>query len=176
MFRHDLASYSAYMMQTRIPQLKHRLPSEPTQAYQQAVYDACLVVFSAGFSGGHEDLFRDDGAVGFGDFPFFQLAGDDLFDLVLEAEGNAGDVRGGHCGFNAIIRVRRKHWARKSAGASAIGRIERDYVAGTPRGWGGFGRLRRRASSSAPCLRVGSMDVVRLGTRSNCYGRSVRSS
>lgn len=105
MFGHDFAGYGPHVVEICVPEFEHRLPFEPPQAHEQAVDDARLVILTARFFGGEDDLFRDDGAVGFCDLPFLQLAGDDLFDLVFEAEGDAGDVFGGHGGFDAVIGV-----------------------------------------------------------------------
>lgn len=52
-----------------------------------------------------DDFLRDDGAVGFCDFVFFNLAGDDLLDLVLEPESNFGDIDGGNGGLNYVIPI-----------------------------------------------------------------------
>lgn len=45
---------------------------------------------------GLDDFVRDDGAVGFCDFVFFNLARDDLLDLVLEPKSNFSDIDGGN--------------------------------------------------------------------------------
>lgn len=83
LLRHDLASCRADVVQIGVPQFEHGLPLEPAQAHEEAVYDAGAVILPASFFGGHDDLLRYDGAVGFCDFPFLELAGDDLFDLEL---------------------------------------------------------------------------------------------
>ena len=83
---------------------------EPAKAHEQAVDDTCLVVFPACFFGRSDYLGCYDGTVGFGDFPFFEVAGDDLFDLVFETEGNFGDVFGRHCGFDDVVGIGRKDY------------------------------------------------------------------
>ncbi len=50
------------------------------------------MILSAGFLGRMQDMTSDDGAVGFGDLPFFHLIRDDLLDEVFQSEGNLGDV------------------------------------------------------------------------------------
>lgn len=95
-------------MQIRIPELYVGLSLEPAEADEQAVNDACLVVFSTSFPGRSNDLIGNDGAVGFGDFPLFELAGYDLFYLVFETERDFGDVFRRHCGFNEIVGIGRK--------------------------------------------------------------------
>lgn len=52
-----------------------------------------------------DDFVCDDGAVGFGDFVFFNFARDDLFNLVLEPESNLGDVDSGNGGLNDVIPI-----------------------------------------------------------------------
>ena len=70
-------------MQIRIPELEDRLALEPALADEQAVDDAALIVLPTGFFGGEDDFLGDDGRIGLGDFPFLELAGNDLFDLIL---------------------------------------------------------------------------------------------
>ena len=53
------------------------------------------MLFAASFSGSLDDFFGYDGAQRVGDDGLFELAGDDKFDLVLEAEGDFGDLDGG---------------------------------------------------------------------------------
>lgn len=48
---------------------------------------------------------RDDGAVGFDDFVFFNFARDDLFNLVLEPKSDFGDVDSGDGGLNDLIPI-----------------------------------------------------------------------
>lgn len=92
-------------MQIGVPELDVGLPLEPAKADEQAVDDAGLVLFPTRFSGRSNDVGGNDGAVGFGNFPFFELAGDDLFDLVFEPERDFGDVFRRHRGFNEIVRI-----------------------------------------------------------------------
>lgn len=90
------------MEQIRIPELQHGLPLEPAIADQQAVDDACGMVFAArGLSGG-DDGWGDYGGMGFGDEGFFELAGDHLLDLVLQTERDFGDGSGGKGGGDEI--------------------------------------------------------------------------
>lgn len=63
------------------------------------------MILSAGLFGGLDDVFRYDGGIGLCDFPFFKFAGDDLFDLVLETEGDAGDVFGRHGRFDEVTGI-----------------------------------------------------------------------
>lgn len=92
-------------MQISIPELYVGLSLEPAKADEQAVDDACLVVFSTCFPGRSNDLVGNDGAVGLGDFPLFERAGDDLFYLVFETERDFGDVFRRHRGFNEIVGI-----------------------------------------------------------------------
>ena len=52
-----------------------------------------------------DDFMRNDGAVGFGDFIFFNFARDDLFNLVLEPESDFGDIVSGNGGLNDVIPI-----------------------------------------------------------------------
>lgn len=52
-----------------------------------------------------DDFVRDDGAVGFSDFIFFNLTRNDLFNLVLESESDFGDVDSGNSGLDNVISI-----------------------------------------------------------------------
>lgn len=105
LFSHDLASCCSDVVEVGIPELDTSLAFEPAVTDEEAVDYAASVAFPAGLPCGLDDLLGDDGAVGFGDLPFFELAGDDLFDLVLETESDFGDIFGGHCGFHEVVGI-----------------------------------------------------------------------
>ncbi len=108
--RHDFTCYRSYIVQIGVPELDVGLSLEPAQADEQAVDDAGLMLFPTRFPGRSNDVGGDDRAVGLGDFPFFELAGDDLFDLVFEPERDFGDVFRRHRGFNEIVRIGGEDW------------------------------------------------------------------
>lgn len=82
-------------MQIRIPELQRSLPLKPPLTYQQAVHHARLVIIPSRFPCRSAYLACYNGRIGFCDLPFFELAGNDLLDLILEAECNFGDFDGG---------------------------------------------------------------------------------
>ena len=90
------------MEQICIPELQHGLPPEPAVANQQAVDDACGMVFAAGGLGGGDDGRGDDGRMGLCDLGFFELAGNHLLDLVFQTERDFGDGSGGQGGGDEI--------------------------------------------------------------------------
>lgn len=61
------------------------------------------MVGAAGRFCGEDYLFGDYGRVGFGDFPFFELAGDDGADLVAEAEGDLRYYAGRDSGVEGVV-------------------------------------------------------------------------
>jgi hypothetical protein len=61
---------------------------------QQAEDDTGIVFGRACLSRRVQDGVGDDAAVGFGNLILGQFAGYDLFDLVLEAQGDYGDIFG----------------------------------------------------------------------------------
>lgn len=73
------------------------------------------MVLPAGVFGGLDDVFRYHGGIGLCDFPFFEFAGDDLFDLVFQAEGDAGDVFGRHGGFDEVAGILREDYGYRLA-------------------------------------------------------------
>lgn len=97
----DFASSCAEIVQIGIPELEQSLSSEPMLAYQQTVDDTGAVVLIgagdlAGGLGSLDDGGGDDIAVGSGDAIFGQFAGNDLFELVFQAEGSECDLLGGN--------------------------------------------------------------------------------
>ena len=102
LFGKDLARDRAHIVQICIPEFQHGLPLEPAVADQQAEDDTCGVFFAAGGLGGGDDGRGDDGGMGFCDFGFFELAGDDLLDLVFQTESDFGDGSGRKGGGNEI--------------------------------------------------------------------------
>lgn len=67
------------------------------------------MLFATGLLCSLDDFVRDDGAIGFDDFVFFNFARDDLFNLVLEPKSDFGDVDSGNGGLNDLIPIRRKN-------------------------------------------------------------------
>lgn len=67
------------------------------------------MLFATGLLCSLDDFVRDNWAVGFDDFVFFNFARDDLFNLVLEPESDFGDVDSGNGGLNDVIPIRRKN-------------------------------------------------------------------
>ena len=65
---------------------------------------------------------RYNGGIGFGDFPFFKLTRDDLFDLVLEAEGDFCHVDRGKGGGREIGAGAGKDCATVALAEGTIGR------------------------------------------------------
>ena len=76
---------------------------EPAVADQQAIDNACGMVFAAGGLGGGDDGRGDDRGMGSCDLRLFQLAGDHLLDLVFQTEGDFSDGGWGKGGGDEIV-------------------------------------------------------------------------
>ena len=105
-----LTRRGAHIVQVRIPQFQDRLPPEPAVADQQTVNDARFVLFPTGGFGRRDDLPGDDGRVGFGDLELFELAGDDLLDLILETERDFCNGVGGDGGGDHVVSIGGEDW------------------------------------------------------------------
>lgn len=85
-------------MQIRIPELGKCLLLKPLLHYQQAVHNASSVFGTASFLGSPDNGVGDDWRVSLGYLIFFELARDNLFDLVFEAQGDFGHFFGRNWG------------------------------------------------------------------------------
>lgn len=113
-------------MEIGVPEFEARLVFEPAFADEKAVDHAGLVLFPARFFGRSHDFARDDRAVGSCDLRLFQLARDDLLDLVFEAESYFCYFRGGNGGGNAVAARDGEDWSSMSIGIGRLESLRRD--------------------------------------------------
>lgn len=110
LFSQSLARQSTELMQVCIPQFELRLLFEPPIADQQAVHHTRSIVFVhagnlASGLGCLENGSGEDIAVRLRDALFREFAWDDLFNLVLQAQGDEGDLSRGDGAGDAVFAV-----------------------------------------------------------------------
>lgn len=96
-------------MEIRVPKLYRGLNLEPSQTDKQTENDTSLVVLAAGALRSGDYVLSDDPAVRVCQNVLFHLAGDDLFNLIFQAQGNLGNLLRRLRGLRFIGDVRREH-------------------------------------------------------------------
>ena len=90
----NLTREGSTFVQIRIPELNHGLGLEPPQANKQREDDTALEPVTSSLLSGPKHVLCNDPAVRIGKIFRLELAGNHLFDLVLQPQCNLGDLLG----------------------------------------------------------------------------------
>lgn len=89
-----LTGHSSNFMEISIPKLDGSLDLKPSQTDEQAEDYTCLIVLATNSLCGFNDIRSDNTTVWVGQNTFFNLAADDLFNLIFQSECNFSNLLG----------------------------------------------------------------------------------
>jgi hypothetical protein len=128
----DLAGRGAHIVQVAVPELDLGLMLPPSPIDQKTKDDTSAMLVAASVSGGLDDLFRDDFAVGARDLVLLELAGHALLNQMAETEGDLGDGGGRDGRLDGLVAVARQDCLALGQDLSSGGRRD-THVAGANR-------------------------------------------